>query len=119
MRAKGEHKISLRALPSTGRIGYIYQTDTQWAMIVRNFFINPSGEYVDVPWTDTNYFGFSTQACNVNSRLGSFSELEYHIPAIGRGTGHTHCNDTSVVWAFRGSFDGIRAACRALLTPDI
>jgi hypothetical protein len=119
MRAKGEHKISLRALPSTGRIGYIYQTGTQWAMIVRNFFINPSGEYVDVPWTETDDFGYSTQACNVNSGLGSFSELEYHIPAIGRGTGRTRCDDASVVWAFRGSFDGIRSVCHALLTPEI
>jgi len=119
MRAKGEHKLSIRALPSTGRIGYIYQTGTQWALIVRNFFLNPSGEYVDVPWDDTDYFGYSTQACNVNSGLGSFSELEYHIPAIGRGTGRTCCDDKSVVWAFRGSLDGIRAVCRALLTPEM
>jgi len=119
MRAKGEHKLSIRALPSTGRIGYIYQTGPQWAMIVRNFFINPSGEYVDVPFDETDRFGYSTQACNVNSGLGSFSELEYHIPAIGRGTGRTRCDDASVVWAFRGSLNGIRAVCRALLTPEM
>lgn len=119
MRAKGEHKLAIRALPSTGRIGYIYQSGTQWALIVRSFFINPSGEYVDVPWTDAEYFGFSTQACNVNSGLGSFSELEYHIPAIGCGTGRTRCDESSVIWAFRGSYDGICNVCRALLTPEI
>jgi hypothetical protein len=118
MRAKGEHKIALRALPSAGRIGYIYQTGAEWAMIVRNFFINPSGEYVDVPWTEPEYFGFSAQACNVNSGLGSFSELEYHIPAIGRGMGHARCDDSSVTWAFRGSYDGISSVCRALLTSE-
>ena len=32
------------------------------------------------PWNDLGDFGYSTQACNVNSNLGEFSELEYHIP---------------------------------------
>ncbi len=45
--------------------------------------------------------GYSTQACNVNSRLGQFSELEYHIPAIGGRTGRLHCDDAAQVWAFR------------------
>jgi len=119
MSAKGEHKISLRALASTGRVGYLYKTGDKWALIVRSFFVNPSGEYIDVPWTETDYFGYAIQACNVNSGLGSFSELEYHIPAIGNGTGRSRCDDVSVVWAFRGSFDGIRAVCRVLLTPEI
>lgn len=118
MCAKGEHKIALRALPTAGRIGYYYQDANNYNLIIRNFYTNPSGEYIDVPWTDTEYQGFSLQACNVNSGLGSFSELEYHIPAIGKGTGKIECNDESVVWAFRGSLDSIRAICRSLLTPE-
>ena len=68
-------------------MGYLFEQGGRSALIVRNFAVNPSGEYVDVPWKDPGYLGFSTQACNVNSGLGQFSELEYHIPAIGRGTG--------------------------------
>lgn len=119
MRAEGEHKIAIRAVATTGRVGYVYRHGSQWVLIIRNFFVNPSGEYVDVPWKDPSDLGYSTQACNVNSHLGSFSELEYHIPAIGAGTGRTRCDDWAQVWAFRGSQELICAAGRLFLSPDM
>lgn len=119
MRATGEHKIGVRAVATTGRVGYMYQTGDRWALIVRNFAVNPSGEYVDVPWDDTTDRGYAVQACNVNSSLGQFSELEYHIPAIGRGTGRTQCSDEAQVWAFRGSKDAIEMIAAHLLTPSL
>jgi len=118
MRAPGEHKIAIRAVATTGRVGYLYHAGVEWTLIVRNFFVNPSGEYVDVPWADTSDLGYSTQACNVSSRLGNFSELEYHIPAIGQGTGRMRCDDWAQVWAFRGSRESILAVARVLLSSD-
>jgi hypothetical protein len=118
MRQKGEHKISVRAVSVCNRIGYLHRSGDQWALIIRNFVVDPSGEYVDVPWTDTAHFGFAVQACNVNSNLGTFSELEYHIPAIGRGTGVTRCDDAAQVWAFRGGRAEIELITKTLLTPD-
>jgi hypothetical protein len=115
MRQQGECKISLRAIAACGRVGYLYARGNQWGLIIRNYAVNPSGEYVDVPWNDTGYSGFSTQACNVNSRLGQFSELEYHIPAIGHGTDRTRCADEAQVWAFRGSETGIAQVCKLLI----
>jgi hypothetical protein len=115
MRQQGEHKISLRAIATCGRVGYVYPSRSNWCLIIRNFAVNPSGEYVDVPWNDTRHCGFSTQACNVNSGLGQFSELEYHIPAIGHGTGRTLCQDEAQVWAFRGPEDEVARACRLLV----
>jgi hypothetical protein len=103
MRQAGAQKISLRAVAMCGRVGYTCRTDGQWSLIVRNFRVNPSGQYVDVPWTDPDRLGFAVQACNVNNELGAFSELEYHIPAIGHGTGRTRCDDAAQVWAFRGT----------------
>ncbi|HWD90835.1 MAG TPA: DUF6786 family protein [Verrucomicrobiae bacterium] len=117
MRQKGEHKISVRAVSVSGRVGYVYRTNKQLALIIRNFNVNPSGEYVDVPWNETDYLGFAVQACNVNSSLGAFSELEYHIPAIGYGTGRDHCHDETQVWAFRGSEKLIGKIQRVLLGP--
>ena len=76
-------QIGLRAVSTANRIGYVSHFGDKWALIIRNFVINPSGEYVDVPWTETDCFGWAVQACNVKSQLGVFSELEYHIPAIG------------------------------------
>jgi hypothetical protein len=115
MRQKGEHKISLRAIATCGRVGYLSGGRGHWSLIIRNFAVNPSGDYVDVPWNDPGYGGFSTQACNVNSGLGQFSELEYHIPAIGHGTGRTRCQDDAQVWAFRGPRPQILRACKLLV----
>jgi hypothetical protein len=119
MRQTGEHKISLRAVGATGRVAYLYERGGKWSLIVRNFVVNPSGEYIDVPWNDPEHLGYSTQACNVNSRLGEFSELEYHIPAIGRGTGLARCDDTSQVWAFRGDKERIVSVARCLVSPEV
>jgi hypothetical protein len=118
MRAWGEHKIGIRALATTGRVGYVYSMGDKSVLLVRNFSVNPSGEYIDVPWRDTTDFGYSTQACNVNSALGSFSELEYHVPAIGKGTGRSRADDVSQVWAFRGPRPRIQTIARGLLSPE-
>jgi len=119
MRAAGEHKIGIRAAVTTGRIGYIYPSGNRYALIVRNFFVNPSGEYADVPWTEPEDFGYSTQACSVNSRWGEFSEMEYHVPAIGGSTGLNHIEDRSQLWAYRGSRADIAKIARALLSNEI
>ena len=119
MRAAGEHKIGVRAAVTTGRIGYIYKTGDKHALIIRNFFVNPSGEYADVPWTEPEDRGYSTQACSVNSQWGEFSEMEYHVPAIGGETGLNHIEDRSQLWAFRGSQEDIRKIARALLSTEI
>jgi hypothetical protein len=119
MRAAGEHKIGIRAAVTTGRIGYIYPTGNWHALIVRNFSVNPSGEYADVPWTEPEDRGYSTQACSVNSRWGMFSEMEYHVPAIGGSTGLRHVEDRSQLWAFRGSREDIVKIARALLSNEI
>ena len=119
MRAAGEHKIGIRAAVTTGRIGYMYPTGNKYGLLVRNFFVNPSGEYADVPWTEPEDRGYSTQACSVNSRWGMFSEMEYHVPAIGGSTGLHHVEDRSQLWAFRGLREDIEAIARALLSNEI
>ena len=120
MRAAGAHKLGVRAVSVTGRVGYLHDCGNgRWSLIIRNFFVNPSGEYVDVPWGDTEDMGYSTQACNVNNEMGSFSELEYHVPAIGRATGRNSCEDAAAVWAFRGPLDEIRLIGQTLLTADV
>jgi hypothetical protein len=116
----GEHKISFRAASVCGRAGYVFRAGSEWSLVVCNFSVNPSGEYVDVPWRDPSWSGFGVQACNVNSRLGQFAELEYHVPAIGRGTGRMRCEDFGQVWAFRGSKSQVLKIARELLAgPDL
>ena len=119
MRAAGEHKIGFRAVDMTGRAGYMYPVGDQTALVLRNIVVNPSGEYVDVPWTEETNLGFAGQTCNVNSALGSFSELEYHVPAIGKSTGSVRSHDVSQVWAFRGAPAKIQAVAKSLLSSEV
>lgn len=119
MRATGEHKLGIRAAAVTGRAGYLYNSGGETSLVVRNFSVNPSGEYIDVPWIETENFGFAFQACNVNSALGAFSELEYHVPAAEPSDGHSHSEDESQMWAFRGPDPAVRSIARRLLAAEI
>jgi len=118
MRASGEYKLGIRAVAVTGRAGYMYFHNGEASLIIRNFNVNPSGEYVDGPSFEPNDFGFAFQACNVNSGLGAFSELEYHVPAIGSKTGQSSSEDESQLWAFRGPELAIKSVARRLLSSE-
>lgn len=119
MRAAGEQKIGIRAAAVAGRLAYRHQTDDGvWALIVRNVFINPSGSYVDIPWNGPAELGDAVQGCNINSGLGRFSEVEYHVPAIGPATGRFLSVDVSQVWAFRGARDQIDVVTRNLVSAS-
>ncbi len=118
MRAAGEHKIGLRAATATGRAGYRYSQNNRHVLVVRNFFVNPSAEYVDVPWAEPDDLGYAIQVCSVNSALGSFSELEYHTPALETsGEARAH-KDTSQTWAFRGTQEEIARVAGLLLGAE-
>ncbi len=119
MRANGEHKLGIQAPTLTGRAGYLQAAGLESSLVVRNFTINPSGEYVDVPWTDTECAGSAIEACNVNSNLGAFSELEYHAPAIGGSSGKSNCEDESQLWAFTGPELSIMKIARLLISSDL
>ena len=45
-------RFGIRAVATTGRAGYLYRTGAQFALVIRSFFVNPPGEYVDIPWTE-------------------------------------------------------------------
>ncbi len=111
----GEHKIAVRAAQATGRAGYLRRMGEVWSLVVRNFFVQPSGEYVDVPKDDPGDFGYAFHAVNVLSDLGDFCELEYHAPAIGRYKSQNSCLDVSQVWAFRGPAAFVRDIAHLLL----
>ena len=119
MTAKNEQKISLRAASCTGRAAYLYETAATWRLVLRNFFVNPSGEYVDAPWTEPGDLGYGVQACNVNGKWGIFSELEYHIPAIGVPGAPPRSEDFAQVWAYRGTREQIARIAQELLGVDI
>ena len=118
MSAKSSFKLGVRAVNTLGRAGYMRQrADGQHALVVRNFVVNLSGDYVDVPPADTADakadFGYAFQCYNDDGRLGQFGELEYHVPAVSlRRPRHT---DTSQLWAFEGEAGDIQQIADVLL----
>lgn len=116
MRAGSHLKIGVKAFAVTGRVGYRYERDGIAHLVVRNFPVNPSGKYVDAPWTEFTDAGYCVQACNVtDTEAGRFTELEYHVPAIGGDTGLTRCEDIAQIWAYRGTRAQIRVIAEKLL----
>ena len=81
---------------------YAWKSGRDWSLVVRNFFVNPSGEYVDVPKDDPTDYGYAVHAVNVSSGLGDFCEMEYHVPALGCCPHSVESTDVSQVWAYRG-----------------
>ena len=98
-------KLAVRGVHVTGRMGYVHRDGKAgWDLVVRNFFANPSGEYVDTPFDNEKERGDAVQAANVaEPAIGCFSEMEHHTPAIGADTGRQTSTDVSQVWAYRGS----------------
>ena len=114
-------KISVKADVLTGRAGYLCRSQADgdlWSLVVRNFTVNPSGNYVDALWNNPADTGYAFQACAVNEGTETFNELEYHAPAAETADGRNRACDRSQVWAFRGHFEEISTAIHVLLGID-
>lgn len=97
-------KIGVAGWACTGRVGYRRQLDHRSdELVVRNFLVNPAGEYADALWNKPEVRGFAVQACHAVIGDEHFNELEYHVPAIPlAGDQPTVSEDVSQVWAWRG-----------------
>ena len=108
-------KIALRAPLLTGRAGYVRrsaQNDTL-DLVVREFAVEPEGDYVDALWEAPHETGWAFQACCVRTGAERFNELEYHAPAATDGGSLSR--DESRLWAFRGPSAAISDAAELLL----
>jgi hypothetical protein len=112
----GSHKIAVKGAALCGRTGYVYGQRDAWSLVVRNFFVNPSGEYIDVQRHDPTDYGYAFQMCRVDEPdFGSFCEMEYHAPALGACPEPARSEEVSQVWAFRGTRETIDHIARKLL----
>jgi len=116
----GSHKIAVKAASLCGRTGYVYHQKDCWSMVVRNFFVKPSGEYIDSQRHDPDDYGYAFQMCRVDEvEFGSFLEMEYHAPGLGELPDPTRSEDISQIWAFRGTHEAIGAIAMKLLGARI
>lgn len=122
MAAPGDDaKIAIQAQSLTGRAGHLHETVTPgiWELVVREFGVDPAGDYVDVLWDDPEADGWGFQACCVRSGTERFNELEYHAPAATAVPGKDLSRDESRVWAFRGPTGSIAGAAEVLLGRSV
>jgi len=114
-------KIAIKAPSLTGRAGYLRQTATSgiWDLVIREFAVDPGGNYVDALWEPPHETGWCFQACCVRNGDERFNELEYHAPAAIAAAGANTGRDESRVWAFRGAADAVSEAACVLLGVDI
>jgi hypothetical protein len=116
----GSHKIAVKAAALCGRTGYVYRRADAWSLVVRNFFVNPSGEFIDVQRHDPDDDGYAFQMCRVDEAdFGSFCEMEYHAPALGAPPDPARSEDVSLIWAFRGAREVIDVVSHKLLGAGI
>jgi hypothetical protein len=112
----GSHKIAIKAASLCGRTGYVYRQGERWSLAIRNFFVDLSGEYVDVQRHDPEDRGYAFQMCRVDEvDFGSFCEMEYHAPGLGALPEPHRSQDISQVWAFRGTREAIETIAGKLL----
>lgn len=113
-------KIALGASALTGRAGYVREASQAGTLdlVVREFAVDPSGEYVDALWEPPHETGWAFQACCVRTGAERFNELEYHAPAAAATEGSSLPRDESRVWAFRGPAAAIAEAAEVLLGAD-
>jgi hypothetical protein len=112
-------KIALKPQSLTGRAGYFreHASDGTADLVVREFDVDPDGDYVDGLWEPPNETGWAFQACCVREGGEQFNELEYHTAApASEASPH---RDESRVWAFRGPANAIVEASAILLGTTI
>jgi len=112
----GSHsfKISLDALQSTGRFGYLRQiNEEESSLLVRQFQVRPSGHYPDYPSYQPDYTGSCMQFFFDGNQMGGFGELEYHVPAI-QGV-NSVSTDVSQLYYFVGKTADITKISKRML----
>ena len=120
MEAPGTNtKIALKPQSLTGRAGYFceHASDGTADLVVREFAVDPDGDYVDGLWEPPHDRGWAFQACCVREGDEHFNELEYHAAAPTGAAGRHR--DESRVWAFRGPANAIEEASAILLGTTI
>lgn len=109
-------KIGVKAGYSYGRSAFARQdSNGAWTLLVRNFGVDPSAEYVDYPADDQEDRGYAIQCFMDDGSLGSFGEVEHHAPGIGSGLGKASQIDECDTWGFRGEKKTIERIGETLL----
>ena len=110
------YKIGLQSACFSGRAAYLSPGDGRTAaLIVRNFFNNPSSIYIEEPAWSPGRWGDSLHVYNDGGRWGGFGELEVHGQTVGGQSGNTFSRDAMQLWFFWGRVEQLARIANFLL----
>ncbi|SFL58004.1 hypothetical protein SAMN03159341_107221 [Paenibacillus sp. 1_12] len=114
--AQSQHKISIKVNDVTGRAGYIRKgKDGKHYLFIRQFDVDASAEYGDVPAHALSDKGHCVQCYNDSGDLGQFGELEYHTPMLDTSSGNKTLQDNNQVWCYSGKLEDMLRIQQSLL----
>jgi hypothetical protein len=113
-------KVGYKAAAVVGRVGYALKwVDSQWCLIIRNFFVNPSSTYCEEPHHSPHCQGHAIHVYNDGGPLGGFGELECNGQTIGGETGLSAMKDSMFLWVFCGDRERISKISSQLLGEEL
>jgi hypothetical protein len=109
------YKIGFRSAHLTGRVGFFKRCPGgQAELTVRNFFNDPSSQYVEEPADRVGCRGLSVHVYNDGGVFGGFGELECNGRTIGGKMGASG-SDEFAFWFFKGAEAKVRQVSEVLL----
>jgi len=111
-----QYKVGYKAAHVFGRLAYLNHLDDGRAyLIVRNFYNDPSGLYLEEPPDRPGWRGDSIYVYNDDGGFGGFGELECLGQAIGGITGRSSSTDRMALWLYVGDADKVKRIALHLL----
>ena len=110
------YKIAYRSAVTTGRFGYLADSDTDSSfLIIICYPNNPSAMYSEEPPLIEGDTGYSIHVYNDDGNSGGFAEMECNMLTVGNPTGIRHSTDRLTKWIFTGKTESLRRVAKTLL----
>jgi hypothetical protein len=117
MQPENLFKFGIPAAYCSGRVGYLYHEENSiiWSMLIRNYFVNPSGIYSEEPFDSPGDSGYAFHIYNSGNADIQFGEIECQGEALGTDPEKTQSSDKMLTWFFRGNLADLTKIASILL----
>ena len=114
-----EHKIGVSAFNTFGRAGYLMQvTADQWALLIRNYYNDPSSAYIKEPSDQPGKTGCSLFVYMNDTRGDGHAELE----TTGKTFGLPLNQESTLIlnyWYYFGTLENLKQIVKLLLGVNL
>ena len=117
MQPENLFKFGIPAAYCSGRVGYLYHEEDSitWSLLIRSYFVNPSGIYSEEPFDSSGDSGYAFHLYNSGDTSNRFGELECQGEAIGTDLENTQSSDKMLTWFHQGNLSSLIKIASILL----